>query len=117
MKAIKHPSLLNLVNQLIERAPEVKSFTANRMDPTMVTIQKLQVTDKISLEVVNSWGSELTIRVGKSKFVELYIDEDGIWLRQPLKFFHMKYMRSIVRRFDIIEREDFSNYEEDMPWY
>lgn len=115
MNGIKHPSLVNLVNQLIERAPEVKSYTANRQDPTLVTIQGLEISKRISMQVINSGGSELEIRVGGRVFVDLYMDEDGIFPRQPLTRTHFKYMRSIVKRFAAIERVQYDDC--DYPGY
>ena len=35
---VNHPSLVNLVNQLIERIPETRAYIANRQDPTQVTV-------------------------------------------------------------------------------
>lgn len=117
MKTIKHPSLLNLVQQLIERLPEVNSYTANRMDPTLVTIQKLNIGKHINVEAVSSWGTELTITIGRSTFVDIYVDNDGVYLRQPLNRIHIKYMRSLVKRFKVIEREVPCYDEQDYPFY
>ena len=111
---VNHPSLVNLVNQLIERIPETKTYIANRQDPTQVTVQSLKVSRFIEVEVVSSWGSELTVIVGGKAFIDLYLDNDGVYLRKPLRSIHIKYMRSLVRRFAVIERVE-EVYEEDYP--
>lgn len=108
-----HPSLIRLFNDISERIPLTTSFIANRADPTQVNIHNLDISKNITLRKVSTFGEEIILYVGNNPFIDVYIDNDGVYFRQEFKSLHMKYLRSIIKRFEPIIEEN----PDDDPWY
>lgn len=102
----KHPMLVDLAKNLIERVPETNRFIANRMDPTLVVKGRLDISKKISITTCSAWGTELTLKVGKEVFVNFYLDGNEVIFRQSFNKMHYKYLRSLIKRFPEVEYQN-----------
>jgi len=80
MEKLTHPSLVKLVDDIIERIPETASGTYNRQDPTAWSKGSLDTDYKgtpINLSYHDcTWGIELRISIRNKTLGEFYLTWD-----------------------------------------
>lgn len=113
-----HPALVKLIEDVVARIPETKSFVANRQDPTQVSICTLELNGDLQARVVTSFGHELEIYQGREKIVDLYLDNDGVYFREELTMEGIGAMRFIRKVAEVVEEEEsYDEFDHNMSMY